>query len=291
MIYINLNKLNIPSAWESRAKQLSRELAALPPETRADFIKRKRQLTWGASEILQALQEIAGNKCWYSEVPLDGADPNVDHFRPKGQVREVDADLQDTNTTSPGYWWLAFEPLNFRLSSMHANQRRVDADTRGGKWDYFPVRGPRASEGTSVLLIEEDVLALDPCSASDVILLWFDPDGNPSYSKGRRKPNELDQQRVRTTIWLYHLDKHEIVIKRGQHMRQILTDLRDADAQYQLWNPGSACPNLQAKVSFDRKIADIKAKLSDTAEFAGPKRCAVRAATADYDWIDEYCLV
>src|SRR5262249_2203124 len=291
MIYINLNKLNIPPAWERRARELTRELAGLRPEERAVFLRRKRELTWGASEILRALQEVAGNKCWYSEVPLDGADPNVDHFRPKGQVREVDADLQDMNTTAPGYWWLAFEPLNFRLSSMHANQRRVDGDTSGGKWDYFPVRGPRAAEGTSVLLIEEDVLALDPCSASDIILLWFEPDGNPCYSNGKRKPNERDQRRVLTTIWLYHLDKQEIVIRRGQHIRQIHTDLRDADAQYQLWNPGSACPNLQAKVSFDRKIAAIKAKLADTAEFAGAKRCAVRAAIADYDWIDEFGLV
>jgi hypothetical protein len=89
-----------------------------------------------------------GNKCWYSEVPLEGADPNVDHFRPKGQVREVDADLQNLQTTSPGYWWLAFECRNFRLSSMHANQRRVDTDTNGGKSDYLPVLGSRAVEGT-----------------------------------------------------------------------------------------------------------------------------------------------
>ncbi len=241
--------------------------------------------------MLKALRKIVGNKCWYSEVRLEGADPNVDHFRPKEQVREVDTDLQNTQTTSPGYWWLAFEHWNFRLSSMHANQRRVDADTNGGKWDYFPVLGSRAAEGTPCLAIVENALALDPCSASDVSLLWFDPDGTPCCSKWKRQPNALDQQRVETTIWLYHLNKREIETKRGNHMRQVRTDLAQADAQYQLWNRDSASPNLQAKNSFDLKIADIKAKLSDTAEFVGAKRCAVRAAIADYEWIDEFDLI
>ena len=292
MIHVDLNKLTLSPKWEARAKRLTRKLEAMSPDERSHFIEKKRKLTWGADEVLEALRKIAGNKCWYSEVPLEGADPNVDHFRPKGQVREVDADLQNTQTTSPGYWWLAFERQNFRLSSMHANQRRVDTDTNGGKWDYFPVLDSRAAEGTPCLQINENALALDPCSASDVSLLWFDPAGKPCCSVWtRRKPNALDQQRVRTTVWLYHLNKHEIVTKRGQHMQKIHTDLREANAQYQMWNRDSASPNLQAKNSFDRKIAEIKAKLSDTEEFAGAKRCAVRAAIAEYDWIEEFGLV
>lgn len=291
MIYIDLNKLTLSSKWEARAKRLTRKLEAIPPNERSDFIEKKRKLTWGANEVLKALRKIAGNKCWYSEVPLEGADPNVDHFRPKGQVREVDADLQNTQTTSPGYWWLAFERQNFRLSSMHANQRRVDTDTNGGKWDYFPVLDSRAAERTPCLQINENILALDPCSASDVSLLWFDPDGKPTCSEWKRQPNAIDQQRVKTAIWLYHLNKREIETKRGSHMRQIHTDLREANAQYQMWDRDSGNPNLQAKNSFDRKIAEIKVKLADDAEFAGAKRCAVRAAMAEYTWIEDFGLV
>jgi hypothetical protein len=174
---------------------------------------------------------------------------------------------------------------------MHANQRRVDTDTNGGKWNYFPVLGARAAEGTHCLQINENVLALDPCSVSDVSLLWFDPDGKPCCSEWKRKPNTLDQQRVRTTIWLYHLNKHEIVTRRGKHIREIHADLKLADAQYQMWNRDSVSANLQAKNSFDHKIAEIKAKLADKAEFAGAKRCAVRAAIADYEWIEEFGLI
>jgi len=173
---------------------------------------------------------------------------------------------------------------------MHANQRRVDVDTNGGKSDYFPVLGARAVEGTSCLAIVENALALDPCSASDVSLLWFDPDGKPCCSKWKRNPNVLDQQRVKTTIWLYHLNKYEIETKRGNYMRQIRADLAQADAQYQMWSRDSPSPNLQAKNSFDHKIADIKKQISDSAEFAGAKRCAVRAAIADYEWIEEFVI-
>jgi hypothetical protein len=74
-------------------------------------------------------------------------------------------------------------------------------------------------------------------------------------------------------------------------MRQVYADLRDADAQFRLWDRDSVNPNQQAKISFDRKIDDIKAKLSDKADFAGAKRCAVRLAAADYKWIDEFDIV
>jgi hypothetical protein len=291
MIHIDLNRMVFSPEWETRAQELTRELDALEPEDRSHFIDQYRDETWGADEMLNALRTLVGNKCWYSEVPLEGADPNVDHFRPKGQVREVDEEFQNTRETSRGYWWLAFEPRNFRLASMHANQRRVDVDTQGGKWDYFPVLNGRAAERTPLRLIIENVLALDPCSASDVSLLWFDPDGKPCCSEWKRKPNALDEQRVRTTIWLYHLNKREIETKRGNFMRQIRTDLAEANAQYQLWDRDSANPNLQAKNSFDVMLAIIRLKLADTAEFAGSKRCAVRAAIADYQWIDEFGLV
>lgn len=291
MIYVDINQLTLSIEWETRAEKLRQSLKEKPPDKRSEFIDANSEKTWKANEVLAKLRAIVGNKCWYSEVPLEGADPNVDHFRPKGQIRGVDTDLQNTGENAPGYWWLAFDPLNFRLSSMHANQRRVDIDTEGGKWDYFPVIGDRAPEETECLAIVENILALDPCSLSDVSLLWFDPDGKPCCSEWKRKPDDHDRLRVKTTIWLYHLDKREVEIKRGGHMRDIRKDLKQAHAQYLLWNRTSSSPNIQAKVSFDQQIAKIRARLADNAEFAGSKRCAVRAAISEYEWIDEFRLV
>jgi hypothetical protein len=288
MIYINPDALNLPPAQRAAMEALSAELNAQAVVERADFINGNRDATWAHPQVLQALRAIVGNKCWYSEVQLDGADPNVDHFRPKGQVREVDEDLQNTKKVSDGYWWLAFEFANYRLAAMHANQRRVDADTEGGKWDYFPIRGNRAPEGTPWGEIMEDILALDPCSATDVQLLWFDPDGKPCASNWKSEPNARDVERVKATIWLYHLDKLEIQTSRAKHVEEIRKDLRKANVDFRLWDRNSPHPNLQARNSFNHKIAEIGIKIGDNAVFARAKRCAVRAAITDYPWIEEF---
>lgn len=286
MIYINPGDVVFSYAFEQLTRRLTAEMTLKSPDERSDFINQKRDETWADPTVLAALRAVVGNKCWYSEVPLEGADPNVDHFRPKGQVREVDANFDHTGHVSEGYWWLAFEVRNFRLTAVHANQRRVDKNTQGGKWDYFPVRGERAPATTDWGAVVEDHLALDPCSSSDVRLLWFDPDGNPCSSPACK--SQADVERVRTTIWLYHLDKEEIQRKRASHLDDIRKDLRKADVEYKLWNPDSAGPNLPAKNAFDTKVAEIRRKISDRAEFSRAKRCAVRLAIAEYPWIDEF---
>ena len=168
---------------------------------------------------------------------------------------------------------------------------KVDETTAGGKWDFFPVRGPRTPEGTRWDLIEEDVLPLDPCSSSDVRLLWFDPDGKPCPATGKHTPiGKEDIDRVNATIWLYHLDKGDLHASRSAFVQGIQNDLEKANADYLLWNPAGRSPDLHARRAFDRKIAEIKEKISDKAEFAGAKRCVIRAAIADFPWIEDFVL-
>lgn len=292
MIFVNPRSVNPPAAWCTSALALTATLKKTDPKLRSAFIDEHRDETWGNPDLLRALRAVVGNKCWYSEVPLDGADPNVDHFRPKGRVREVNEDFTTNGRSCEGYWWLAFDVRNFRLASMHSNQRRVDADTDGGKWDFFPVLGERAPEGTDYACIVEEVLPLDPCSQTDVRLLWFDPDGRPCCSEWRRQLKAAaDGRRVRATIWLYHLDKTEIQMKRAGHMASLRADLNTANSAYLLWNREGSKPNLLGKALFDQRVAEIRSKMGDREDFAGAKQCAVRAATAEYDWVDEFLLL
>lgn len=289
MIHINLARIHIPVAWEKHAKLLTAELLTKKPAERAAFILSKRDETWGHDDLLNALRSVVGNKCWYSEVPLEGADPNVDHFRPKGRVVEVDCDtFIKTGIVTSGYWWLAFDPSNYRLSSIHSNQRRVDKDTAGGKWDFFPVDGARSPEGTKWALISEVSLPLDPCSASDMSLMWFGPDGTPGFTGWRRKPNPLELRRLNVTIWLFHLNKHEISKRRSQYIQEVRADLKSADTQYTLWNPFGNSPDLIAKGQFDSIISRMKNQIADDAPFAGAKRCAVQLARSEFLWIDDF---
>lgn len=284
MIFVDHTKLAISPALREALKSATTQLLLQAPADRASFIKNNRNTTWGDPGLVAALKAAIGNKCWYSEIELGGADPNVDHFRPKGRVVEVNDEMVKTGQQIDGYWWLAFEPLNFRLSSQHANQRRVDEDTDGGKADFFPVKGDRAPAGTPYMQIFEDVLPLDPCSASDVSLIWFDPEGRPCYSPKQKHPKKEDELRLKATIWLYHLDKNDTAAPRAKAVEEVRRKLLLADNYYQMWN--SAKPCLKSKASFDHEIAEIAELLANTSEFAGAKRCAVRLAMADYDWIE-----
>lgn len=292
MIYVNSRNLSISSKWLDNARDLTRELLNKLPDERSSFIDAKRTETWGHQDLVNALRQVVGNKCWYSEVSLDGADPNVDHFRPKGRVVEIDCDsLIKTDTISRGYWWLAFEPKNFRLSSQHSNQRRVDEDTDGGKWDFFPVEGARAPETTEWELIGENVIPLDPCSYSDMSLLWFDPDGKPGLSKPIDRATPYEVKRIKVTVWLYHLDKKETAASRARHIEGIRKDIKNADIAYKLWNPNSNLPNLVQKNRFDNELDKIKTKIADSSIFAGAKRCAVQLAKSEFTWIEEFKVI
>lgn len=284
MIFVDLTKLAISPALRATLRAATTALMQETPDDRANYIKNNRSITWGDPALVTALKALIGNKCWYSEIELGGADPNVDHFRPKGRVVEVNDELAKTGHQLDGYWWLAFEPLNFRLSSQHANQRRVDEGTDGGKADFFPVKGNRAPAGTPYMQIFEEVLPLDPCSASDVSLIWFDPEGRPCYSPKQKRPKKDDELRIKATVWLYHLDKHDTAAPRAKAVENVRRKLLLADNYYELWHSEQPC--LKSKASFDHEIAEIADLLAASSEFAGAKRCAVRLAMADYDWIE-----
>ena len=290
MVFIDLSKLELPEGWEDVADALTEELADIEPGKRNSFIDSKKRKTWGDDRLLEALRKIAGNKCWYSDLPLEGSDVNIDHFRPKGRITEVESDFpySKTGTQSDGYWWLAFNWENFRLSSMHANQRRVDEDTSGGKADFFPVSGQRADELTPIGSMTEDILPLDPCKLSDVALLWYDPDGKIGYNGWQSTNDENEIQRLKLTNWLYHLDKKEIVAARRSHIVDIQKDLRTANSHYVSWNPQGPNKNMTSKNSFDIEIARIKGKMENTYPYARAILCAVKTASAKYKWVDKY---
>lgn len=285
MIFVNPTKVSIPHALRVMLAKTTADLQNVGVADRTAYFQAKRATTWGNPVIVEALREVVGNKCWYSEIDLGGADPNVDHFRPKGRVMEVDDEMAKTGQKCEGYWWLAFELLNFRLTSQHSNQRRVDDTTNGGKADFFPVRGGRAPASTPYAQIFEDILPLDPCSASDVSLLWFDPDGKPGYLPKNSKGTKEDELRIKATIWLYHLDKQDTATPRRKAVENVQLKLKQADTYHQLWK--AAVPCMKSKASFDKEVAEIAALIADESEFAGAKRCAVRLAASSFEWIED----
>jgi hypothetical protein len=286
MVYINPDTIPIPQSRLDALKQMTQALCGAPKTKRPKLIKDGRNDSWAHDEVVEALRHMVGNKCWYSEVHLDHNDPDVDHFRPKGSIREIEPSTREHCGRCEGYWWLAFEPRNFRLAAVHANRRRVFVNTNGGKWDYFPVIGDRAKPGTPWKRITEEYLPLDPCRKSDVLLLWFDADGVAGVAK-EKKLSDKEKLRVDISIWLYHLDEENTQKRRGEVIRGVLADLDDANDEFKDWDHEGAC-NEEARKRFDDKIALLEKALNPKSLFAGAVGRVVRTRSAHYPWILDY---
>jgi uncharacterized protein (TIGR02646 family) len=155
------------------------------PARRAALINRYRP-RWVT--LRPFLEELSNQKCWYSECRNPGTDDDVDHFRPKLGVEE------DPN--HPGYYWLAFDWENLRLSCHRANRPRTNPETgeTGGKAGHFPLINPeRRAFGPCDNWQGENPAILDPTNPMDPPLLSFKVNGEVDLSpqfKGQPIPEE-----------------------------------------------------------------------------------------------------
>lgn len=123
-----------------------------------------------------SLAAAGHNKCWYTESKNPGSHNDVEHFRPKGKVTDKDSD-----NIVHWYWFLAFNPINYRFSCEFSNRKTKDPDTgvTGGKGDDFPLLNNTPHATCFTEIDNEDPVLLDPCNEADVALLAFQPDGQP----------------------------------------------------------------------------------------------------------------
>ena len=161
MRYIDLSiiKTTDPDVvkWLSDAKS---HFGALSKLTKHDDRKKymSKHNIW--TNFKPILIKYYGEKCWYSECSLEGSFGDVDHFRPKGKSTDDKKNI----ILSDGYWWLAYDYLNYRLSCEKSNRSYGD----GGKNDMFPLK-PGTVPATQGNKNDIPVL-LDPCVDSDVAL-------------------------------------------------------------------------------------------------------------------------
>jgi hypothetical protein len=220
MRWVDIDQLDLPIGWQQRAdkaldalrlevdnaghqaQQNGTDVAAARKKAITDGLEKSaRKKIW--QDLSPCLAKLRNGKCWYSESRNPGSDKDVDHFRPKNRVKE-DQDHE-------GYWWLAFDKINYRYSCQWCNQRRNDDanETDGGKWDHFPVSPAsfRARQETDNWRLEA-VDLLDPIDPDDWKLLTFRPDGQPIPSK---LPGTREHDRAKTSIQVYHLHCYELV--------------------------------------------------------------------------------
>lgn len=133
-------------------------------------------VTW--RQVKACLEDASCRKCWYTESKNPGCLNDVDHFRPKAKK------LKKNGQIDYWYWFLAFDPENYRLSCQFSNRLNKNPETglTGGKGDQFPLMGGDAHATTKSEVSTEQPVLLDPCCEDDCALIEFQPDGRPVVS-------------------------------------------------------------------------------------------------------------
>lgn len=214
MRYVPLNKLInsifADAAGKKDKKRLERAhkvAKGKKDDLRKKYINRNGSGKW--SPVKNRMTSILGNKCWYTEAELVGADLTIDHFRPKSD-----------------YWWLAFDVQNYRVACSYANSPKFNASQgfTGGKGDDFPLLPPSVRATCKSKIKNEKPVILDPCKKEDCELVIFEADGrpiiNPVYAT-----DPIAVHRVNESKLLLNLDHPDFNSKREQLCVNISEDV------------------------------------------------------------------
>ncbi|MCK7596190.1 hypothetical protein M0G74_02785 [Microbulbifer sp. CAU 1566] len=190
---------HFPKRWPTVYAARFATVSTLGTHTdRANYIKKS-----GSWVLLKKwLSNTSGHKCWYCESKSTRAPFDVDHFRPKLGITVDGEKLTGHN----GYYWLAYEWWNFRLSCQRCNRpEKDDTETLHGKANEFPIlnEAQRCAIPTGALNAELPRL-LDPCVKEDGELLAHGIDGEV---KPAAIADTWEFQRARYTIELLGFNK------------------------------------------------------------------------------------
>jgi 5-methylcytosine-specific restriction endonuclease McrA len=279
--YIDTSSLArlLPVGWTARAEEaLAAVRVAHSRKEKAAVFTRYSDL-W-QKDLKLILRDLSYKKCWYCEGHDIRSDGVVDHFRPKGRVWRVPA--------HPGYWWLAFDPENFRYCCTLCNSRRLDAakGTSGGKQDRFPLfdENKRAYPEERPRKEKDEVVLLDPTLAPDTLLFYFADDGNVRARFPKSASRHLS--RVRVSIDIYHLDHTDLIEARLDLLNRIKLAIDLGKAYYLAWHNGDPA----AKAGFDASVESLKGLVKDTAEFSSAAKDMIKGLRHEmHPWIDSIC--
>lgn len=222
--------------------------------------------TW--SKAKATLARASNRKCWYTESKNPGCENDVDHFRPKGRIEDGAGNVEYW------YWFLAFDPENYRLSCQFANRPISNPllNATGGKHHYFPLLNNQAHALNKIGTIAENPVLLDPCVEADCNLLQFQPDGRPVVANAHRS-NLTAAFRVEQSKLLLNLDFPTFNEDRESLYNRIRLHVERGDR----YGTGPARADIQDDL---RKLMHQDSAYSKAAE------CYIRCFR-DRDWVEE----
>jgi hypothetical protein len=245
MRHINTTNAKPPDAWLRKAEELTKQLCKIPNmHDKIAFIN-KNQKFW--KKLEKFLKDKSHGKCWYSEAKDCASYLHIDHFRPKSEVKGLNGEEFD------GYWWLAFDWKNYRLSGGAVNTP---------KSSKFPVRpGTQRATAPENDIDDEEPHLLDPIKLTDPALLTFDEEGMPKslYENGWHK------ERVDVSIDILNLKFDSLVQARKKVWFECNNKINEA---INLLSDTNTNKSKTKNTKFGSLINDIKQMTSEEAPFS-----------------------
>jgi uncharacterized protein (TIGR02646 family) len=273
VIPVDTNRLVylLPPGWLTKAAELQKKLdEAVSPKEAAKTLENSH---WGILNTV--LREASDHKCWYSETRPITSRMDVDHFRPKGEVRESD------KSTRPGYPFLAYDFRNYRLSAQLMNQSTNEGEGSRGKHNQFPLLAGSPPATCLAEVGDEKPLLLDPTVPGDPGLLTFDEQGEAKPSvKFDREP--VGHERAERTIEVLWLDRQPLKDERKMAWRDAHEAIGRAQRREQAARKLTAAGDRQEAAIewrfFREELARLKERAASTSPYAAVVRARLRTS-------------
>ena len=187
---------------------------------------------WG--DIKNVYIDLQHEKCAYCETRLQGKDlaskvHEVEHFRPKGEVRiwpnrkkkswrDFPLGITTGAGHAKGYYALAYHPFNYAIACTRCNSSLKSA--------YFPVRGVRdvALQDPSTAAVEDHLLIYPISTIDDDPRTLIRFDGVLAVPVNKSGPLN---ERAETTIWFFDLNHQDLTTRRAGHIVKLWSALEN----------------------------------------------------------------
>jgi hypothetical protein len=247
-----------PADWISEADAITAQLKAATSEVARQVILDANDGFWRDARIRDWLLNQFSNKCWYTEAEESISPIHVDHFRPKGRVRNLNGSYET------GYWWLAFNWKNFVIAGHLINSK---------KSDIFPIiegenRAP--ANCSEIQLKLEGAVLIDPLT-DQTRLISYDRDDDGCIAVLAGDIDDVDKFKAEKTIEILGLNRLvKLNQKRGKKWDECLSYIEDYK--------GAKAQGAQALVWFMKaiSIARLKEKIKYEAEFSSIAEACIR---------------
>lgn len=244
---------NPPQDWIDDAQVITDQLRAATSKADREAIIDKNQGLWRDVRIRDWLLNQFNNKCWYTEAYDSVSSIHVDHYRPKGRVRDLNGNENE------GYWWLAFNWKNYRICGQLINVK---------KSDVFPLtEGVQATN--EILLRLEAPLIIDP-REEETRLISYEKDEDACIAVPSADISNAEKFRAEKTIDVLGLNR---LTKLNQKRAEFWKDCRMAIADYK---GGAEDPQAIRLVNQASAIKELKKKVTYEVEFSSISEACIR---------------